>query len=105
MNYAHYTSEQRKELLLSELKSGKIASVRWSTAKKGITTRNVKLWIESALASGDRNVVSPPANTKENHVNVVDMGKFNSGGNYPWATIDVNTLEEVKVGGKVYKFV
>lgn len=95
------TIPQRKEFLTSELKSGRIASITWETKSSGETTRNVKLWIEAALASGDRKIVQPRANPREDVMMCVDMDKYNSGVDYPWVTIDLNTLKEVKVNGKV----
>lgn len=104
MNCRNMSIQQRKALLLSEFQSGKVASVTWSTAKSGLTTRNIKLWVEAALASGDRRIVQPAANKREDHLNVVDMTKYQAEVQYPWATIDLNTLQSVKIGNKLYQF-
>lgn len=104
MNCRNLSIAQRRTLLLQEFKSGKIANVSWTTAKSGPTQRNIKLWIEAALASGDKRIVNPPANKREDHLNVVDLVKYQEGHAYPWCTIDLNTVKIVKVGGKLYEF-
>lgn len=104
MNCRNMSIQQRKALLLSEFKSGKMANVIWGTAKSGATSRNIKLWVEAALASGDRKIVQPAANKREDHLNVVDMVKYQAEVQYPWVTIDLNTLKSVKIGNKLYQF-
>lgn len=103
-NMSHLNQQERRHWIIEQLSKGSFVSVTWSTAKSGLTTRTVKQWIEAALASGDKRIIQPPANTKENMVNVVDMAKYQDGQNYPWCTITVDTLVSVKVGGKEYYF-
>ena len=105
MNYSHLSIQQRKELLLSHLKTGQQASCTWETAKSGITTRSIRLWAEQALASRDRRIVQPPANKKEDVLMVVDMDKYrDSSIQYPWATISLGKLKSFSAGGKKYEF-
>lgn len=104
MNLSHLNITERKEFLIKHLRTGKMMSATWSTASKGLTTRTVKLFAERAFASGDRRIVQPAANTKENMLNVVDMGKFNSDVEYPWSTINLETIKQLKCGGQNYEF-
>lgn len=104
MNLTHLSQQERRHWLLEQLSKGSFASVTWETKSSGLTTRTVKQWIEAALASGDKRIVQPPANTKENMINVVDIAKYQDDNPYPWCTITVDTLVSVKVGGKEYYF-
>lgn len=103
MNLSHLNVQERKAFLLKQLKTGQVMSCTWET-KAGITTRTVKLFAERAFASGDKRFVQPPSNTKEQYLNVVDMGKFNSEVEYPWSTINLETIKELKCGGNRYEF-
>lgn len=104
MNLSHLNIAERKEFLMKHLRTGKMMSATWETASKGLTTRTVKLFAERAFASGDRRFVNPPSNTKENMVNLIDMAKFNSEAEYPWVTLTLDKLKELKVGGTKYEF-
>ena len=96
-NLNHLNIAERREFLMKHLRTGKMLSATWETAKSGITTRTVKLFAERAFASGDRRFVNPPSNTNENMVNLVDMAKFNSEVEYPWATLTLDKLKELRV--------
>ena len=87
--------QQRRTLLENYLRSGKIARVRWSTAKSGLTERSVKLWAEKILTSGDRNVVQAnPVSHKPEMLTVADLSKE---GGMNWTNVNLSTLEYVKL--------
>lgn len=93
---ANLNTQQRREILESYLKSGKIARVRWSTAKSGLTERSVKLWAEKILTSGDRTKVQyNPAAHKPEMFTVADLSKE---GGMNWSNINLNTVEYIKMG-------
>lgn len=105
MNCRNMSIQQRKALLLSHLKTGQQASCEWVSESSGLTKRNIRLWAEQALASGDRNIVQPPSNTNPDMVNVVDMAKLvNPNIRWKWSTINLLTLKTFKAGGKTYEF-
>jgi predicted carbohydrate-binding protein with CBM5 and CBM33 domain len=98
---ANLNTQQRREILETYLKSGKIARVRWSTAKSGLTERSVKLWAEKILTSGDRNVVmSNPASHKPEMFTVADLSKE---GGLGWSNLNLNTIEWMKLGSEEWK--
>jgi hypothetical protein len=50
--------QQRREILEGLLAKGKFATVTYKKVSTGeVVTRNIKLWVERHLSSGDRNVV------------------------------------------------
>ena len=98
---ANLNIQQRRTLLETYLKSGKIARVRWSTAKSGLTERSVKLWAEKILTSGDRNVVQyNPASHKPEMFTVADLSKE---GGMNWSNINLTTIEWMKLGSEEWK--
>lgn len=104
-NLSHLNITERKEFLMKHLRTGKMMSATWSTAKSGLTTRTVKLFAERAFSSGDRRYVQPNAVAhKPEYLSVVDMEKFNSGSQYPWVNLNVLTIKELRVGSNKYEF-
>lgn len=105
MNCRNLSIAQRRELLLSHLKTGQQASCEWVAESSGLTKRSIRLWAEEALASGDRRIVQPPTNKNPDMLNIVDMDKYNNPSiKYKWSTINLLTLKEFRSGGKLYEF-
>ena len=104
MNLSHLNITERKEFLMKHLRTGQVMSATWETAKSGLTKRNICLWREKAFVSGDRRFVQPPSNKNEHMLNIVDLEKFDLGVEYPWSTINLETIKELKCGGKLYVF-
>ena len=98
---ANLSTQQRRALLENYLKSGKIARVRWSTAKSGLTERSVKLWAEKILTSGDRNVVmSNPISHKPEMFTVADLSKEDG---MNWSNVNLTTIEWMKLGKEEWR--
>lgn len=105
INAANLTTAQRRQLLLSHLKTGQQASCEWVTESSGLTKRSIRLWAEEALASGDRRIVQPPSNKNPDMLNIVDMDKYNNPLiKYKWSTINLLTLKTFKAGRKTFIF-
>ncbi len=105
MNLSNLSLSERKAWMLKHLDKGSFMSVTWNTAKSGLTTRNVKKWVESAFVSGDRSIVQHnPVSHKPEYITVTDMAKLAKGEQYCWSNINLLTLKQVKVGGISYEF-
>jgi hypothetical protein len=98
---ANLNTQQRREILETYLKSGRIARVRWSTAKSGLTERSVKLWAESILTSGDRTKVQyNPVSHKPEMLTVADLSKD---GGLGWSNINLTAIEWMKLGKEEWR--
>lgn len=89
---------ERRVLLKDYLIKGLIGNVVWVKKDGVVADRNVKLWKESALASGTREFVQEnPAKHKEELFTCYEV-------NDKWCNISLDKLVSAKLGGVLYEF-
>lgn len=93
--------QQRRELLQSMLAKGKFATVTYRKVSTGeVVTRNIKMWVERHLASGDRNIVgnNVAADRDPNIFVYSDMDRD------AFRSFKLSELIKVKGNGQEYSF-
>lgn len=83
--------------LLNYLATGKIASVSFEKKDGSMRDATIQLWRESALSSGDRNIVQE--NTTSHNPDIITAIDVNID---RWIKFSVERLKRVKFGGEEY---
>lgn len=89
---------ERRVLLKEYFLTGLVGNVVWQKKDGTIANRNVRLWKESALASGTREFVQEnPVKDKEELFTCYET-------NNKWCNISLDKLISAKLGGVTYEF-
>ena len=92
---------EKKALITKLLNTGRFSTITYLKKTTGlVVTRKAKLWVESYLASGDRNIVG------------INQAAQNDPDLFPYADItqkefrsfSIRNLRTIKVDGNTYKF-
>lgn len=93
--------QYRRELLQAMLAKGRFATVTYRKVSTGeVVTRNIKLWVERHLSSGDRNVVGTNVGA-ERDPNIFVYSDMDKDG---FRSLKLTELIKVKSGGQEYSF-
>lgn len=97
-------SIQRKREILDGNK-GQVFSVTWEKKNGEVTQRNLKQWMNKALASGTSEVVqaNPAAHNPDNYT-AADPVKLAKNNPYPWVNVTLSKMTRAKIDGTEYIF-
>lgn len=95
---------QRKREILDGNK-GQVFSVTWQKKDGQVTQRNLKQWMNKALASGTSEVVqaNPAAHNPDNYT-AADPTKLANGDKFPWVNVTLSKMTRAKIDGTEYIF-
>lgn len=95
--------ERKREIL--DANKGQVFSVTWQKKDGTVTQRNLKQWMNKALASGTKDVVqvNPAAHNPDNYT-AADPVKLANGEKFPWVNVTLSKMSRAKIDGTEYIF-